>query len=80
MNFKDGFAKLTTTFHLCHYVSLNGYLVLAVDRAPQGNLSGCCGLQTEVEFDGVTIYDALRCDDPAPLEGVIIDSPLPLAF
>ncbi|MEP3296121.1 plasmid partitioning protein RepA [Tateyamaria sp.] len=77
MNFKGGSAKSTATIHLCHYLALNGYRVLAVDLDPQGSLTGFCGLQTELEFDGPTIYDALRYEDPLPLSDVIVDSYFP---
>ncbi|MEL7100249.1 MAG: plasmid partitioning protein RepA [Pseudomonadota bacterium] len=77
MNFKGGSAKSTTTIHLCHYLALAGYRVLAIDLDPQGSLTGFCGLQTELEFDGPTIYDALRYDDPLPLSDVIVDTYFP---
>ncbi|EPX78284.1 plasmid partitioning protein RepA [Litoreibacter arenae] len=77
MNFKGGSAKSTATIHLCHYLALAGYRVLAVDLDPQGSLTGFCGLQTELEFDGATIYDALRYDDPLPLRDVIVDTYFP---
>lgn len=77
MNFKGGSAKSTATIHLCHYLALNGYRVLAIDLDPQGSLTGFCGLQTELEFDGATIYDALRYDDPLPLSDVIVDTYFP---
>lgn len=77
MNFKGGSAKSTATIHLCHYLALSGYRVLAIDLDPQGSLTGFCGLQTELEFDGATIYDALRYDDPLPLSDVIVDTYFP---
>lgn len=77
MNFKGGSAKSTATVHLCHYLALSGYRVLAIDLDPQGSLTGFCGLQTELEFDGATIYDALRYDDPLPLSDVIVDTYFP---
>ena len=77
MNFKGGSAKSTATIHLCHYLALNGYRVLAIDLDPQGSLTGFCGLQTELEFDGPTIYDALRYEDPLPLSDVIVDTYFP---
>lgn len=77
MNFKGGSAKSTATIHLCHYLALNGYRVLAIDLDPQGSLTGFCGLQTESEFDGPTIYDALRYEDSLPLSVVIADSYFP---
>ncbi len=77
MNFKGGSAKSTAAIHLCHYLALNGYRVLAVDLDPQGSLTGFCGLQTELEFDGPTVYDALRYQDPLPLQDVIVDTYFP---
>lgn len=77
MNFKGGSAKSTATIHLCHYLALHGYRVLAIDLDPQGSLTGFCGLQTELQFDGPTIYDALRYDDPLPMSDVIVDTYFP---
>lgn len=77
MNFKGGSAKSTAAIHLCHYLALNGYRVLAIDLDPQGSLTGFCGLQTELEFEGATIYDALRYDTPLPLRDVIVDTYFP---
>lgn len=77
MNFKGGAAKSTAAIHLCHYLALNGYRVLAVDLDPQGSLTGFCGLQTELEFDGATVYDALRYEDALPLSDVIVDTYFP---
>ena len=77
MNFKGGSAKSTATIHLCHYLALQGYCVLAVDLDPQGSLTGFCGLQTELEFDGPTVYDALRYEEALPLSDVIVDTYFP---
>jgi len=77
MNFKGGSAKSTATIHLCHYLALQGYRVLAIDLDPQGSLTGFCGLQTELEFDGPTVYDALRYEDALPLRDVIVDTYFP---
>lgn len=77
MNFKGGSSKSTTTIHLAHYLALNGYRVLAVDLDPQGSLTSMCGISPEIEFDGLTIYDAIRYDDPAPLSDVIVDTYFP---
>ena len=71
MNFKGGSAKSTTAIHICHYLALQGYRVLAIDLDPQGSLTGFCGIQTELEFDGATVYDALRYDDPLPFDEVV---------
>ncbi|MBE3638359.1 plasmid partitioning protein RepA [Mangrovicoccus algicola] len=77
MNFKGGSAKSTSSIHLCHYLALQGYRVLAVDLDPQGSLSGFCGIQTELEFDGVSIYDAIRYEDPVPMRDCIIETYFP---
>lgn len=74
MNFKGGSAKSTSAIHLCHYLALAGYRVLAIDLDPQGSLTGFCGIQTELEFDGATVYDALRYEDPLPFKDVIVDT------
>jgi len=77
MNFKGGSAKSTSAIHLCHYLALNGYRVLAVDLDPQGSLTGFCGIQTELEFDGASVYDALRYDDPVPMSDAIVETYFP---
>ncbi len=74
MNFKGGSAKSTSAIHLCHYLALNGYRVLAIDLDPQGSLTGFCGIQTELEYDGASIYDAIRYDDPLSLSDTIIQT------
>ena len=77
MNFKGGSAKSTSAIHLCHYLALNGYRVLAVDLDPQGSMTGFCGIQTELEFDGTSVYDALRYDDPLPMHEAIVQTYFP---
>jgi len=77
MNFKGGSAKSTSAIHLCHYLALKGYRVLAVDLDPQGSLTGFCGIQTELEFDGASVYDALRYDDPVPMSDAIVETYFP---
>ncbi len=77
MNFKGGSAKSTSAIHLCHYLALSGYRVLAIDLDPQGSLTGFCGIQTELEFDGTSIYDTLRYDDPVPMADAIVDTYFP---
>lgn len=71
MNFKGGSSKSTTTIHLAHYFALRGYRVLLVDLDPQGSLTSMCGISPEIEFDGLTIYDAIRYDDPVPMSDVV---------
>lgn len=77
MNFKGGSAKSTSAIHLCHYLALNGYRVLAIDLDPQGSLTGFCGIQTELEFDGASIYDAIRYDNPIPISETIVQTYFP---
>ena len=77
MNFKGGSAKSTSAIHLCHYFALSGYRVLAIDLDPQGSLTGFCGIQTELEFEGASIYDALRYDDPVPMSETIVETYFP---
>lgn len=77
MNFKGGSSKSTTTIHLAHYLALKGYRVLAVDLDPQGSLTSMCGISPEIEFDGLTIYDAIRYDDPVPMADVIVETYFP---
>ncbi len=77
MNFKGGSAKSTSAIHLCHYLAMSGYRVLAIDLDPQGSLTGFCGIQTELEFDGASIYDAIRYDNPLPMSETIIQTYFP---
>lgn len=77
MNFKGGSSKSTTTIHLAHYFALRGYRVLALDLDPQGSLTSMCGISPEIEFDGLTIYDAIRYDDPVPMSDVIVKTYFP---
>ncbi|MEM9522906.1 MAG: plasmid partitioning protein RepA [Pseudomonadota bacterium] len=77
MNFKGGSSKSTTSIHLAHYLALHGYRVLAIDLDPQGSLTSMCGISPEIEFDGLTIYDAIRYDDPAPFDHVILETYFP---
>ncbi len=77
MNFKGGSAKSTSAIHLCHFLALQGYRVLAIDLDPQGSLTGFCGIQTELEFDGASIYDALRYEDPLPMSEAIVETYFP---
>lgn len=77
MNFKGGSSKSTSTIHLAHYFALHGYRVLAIDLDPQGSLTSMCGINPEIEFDGLTIYDAIRYDTPAPMADVIMPTYFP---
>lgn len=72
INFKGGSGKTTTAAHLAQKAALDGYRVLAVDLDPQASLSGLHGVQPEIDLDaGGTLYDAIRYDDPVPLERII---------
>lgn len=77
MNFKGGSSKSTTTVHLAHYFTLHGYRVLAVDLDPQGSLTSMCGISPEIEFDGLTVYDAIRYDDAASMSEVVVPTYFP---
>ncbi len=77
MNFKGGSSKSTTTIHLAHYLALRGYRVLVVDLDPQGSLTSMCGISPEIEFDGLTIYDAIRYDDPVDMAEVVVSTYFP---
>ena len=77
MNFKGGSSKSTTTIHLAHYFALRGYRVLLVDLDPQGSLTSMCGISPEIEFDGLTVYDAIRYHDPISFADVVVDTYFP---
>lgn len=77
MNFKGGSSKSTTTIHLAHYLALKGYRVLVIDLDPQGSLTSMCGISPEIEFDGLTIYDAIKYEDTVPLSEVIQETYFP---
>ena len=72
MNFKGGSGKTTTSAHLAQRLALRGYRVLAIDLDPQASLTALHGVQPEVDLqDGGTLFDAIRYDDPAPIQSVI---------
>ena len=72
INFKGGSGKTTTSAHLAQKMALDGYRVLAVDLDPQASLSALHGYQPEFDLlDGGTLYDAIRYDDPVPVESII---------
>ncbi len=77
MNFKGGSSKSTTSIHLAHYFALRGYRVLVVDLDPQGSLTSMCGISPEIEFDGLTVYDAIRYDDPVSMADVVVTTYFP---
>ena len=77
MNFKGGSSKSTTTIHLAHFFALRGYRVLVVDLDPQGSLTSMCGISPEIEFDGLTVYDAIRYDNAVPMRDVIVPTYFP---
>jgi len=62
-NFKGGSGKTTAAAHLCQYLALRGYRVLAVDLDPQSSLSALFGYQPEIDVgENETLYGALRYD------------------
>ncbi|WP_112310390.1 plasmid partitioning protein RepA [Pseudogemmobacter bohemicus] len=72
INFKGGSGKTTTAAHLAQKLALDGYRVLGIDLDPQASFSALHGYQPEFDLpDGGTLYDAIRYDDPAPMEQVI---------
>lgn len=77
MNFKGGSSKSTTSIHLAHYFALRGYRVLVVDLDPQGSLTSMCGISPEIEFDGLTVYDAIRYDVPVSMADVVVPTYFP---
>ncbi len=71
-NYKGGSSKTTTAIHLAQRLALRGYRVLAIDIDPQGSLTTMFGYTPETEFqNGGNIYDAIRYDDPIPMQEVI---------
>lgn len=72
INFKGGSGKTTTAAHLAQKLALDGYRVLGIDLDPQASFSALHGFQPEFDLvDGGTLYDAIRYDDPVPMERVI---------
>lgn len=77
MNFKGGSSKSTTTIHLAHYFALHGYRTLVVDLDPQGSLTSMCGISPEIQFDGFSVYDAIRYDNPVGMADVVVPTYFP---
>ncbi len=72
VNFKGGSGKTTTSAHLAQRLVLKGYRVLAIDLDPQASMTALHGVQPEIDLQsGGTIYDAIRYDDPVPMQEVI---------
>jgi len=70
--FKGGSGKTTSTAHLAQALNLRGYRVLVCDLDPQASLSSMFGLRPELELDeSVTLYDAIRYDEPVPIRDII---------
>lgn len=70
--FKGGSGKTTSTAHLAQALNLRGYRVLVCDLDPQASLSSMFGLRPELELDeSVTLYDAIRYDEPVPIQDII---------
>ncbi len=78
MNFKGGSGKTTTAAHLAQRLALKGHRVLAIDLDPQASLTSLHGVQPEYDLrDGGTLYDAIRYDNPAPINAVIRKTYIP---
>ncbi|MEX0285926.1 MAG: plasmid partitioning protein RepA [Paracoccaceae bacterium] len=78
MNFKGGSGKTTTSAHLAQRLALKGYRVLAIDLDPQASFTSLHGVQPEFDLDsGGTLYDAIRYDDPEPIQSVIRPTYIP---
>lgn len=70
--FKGGSGKTTSTAHLAQALNLRGYRVLVCDLDPQASLSSMFGLRPELELaESVTLYDAIRYDEPIPIRDII---------
>lgn len=72
-NFKGGSGKTTTSAHLCQFLALQGYRVLAIDLDPQASLSALLGVLPETDVRAnETLYAAIRYDElQRPLSDVI---------
>jgi len=78
MNFKGGSGKTTTSAHLAQWLALQGYRVLGIDLDPQASFTALHGVQPEFDLpEGGTLYDAIRYDDPAPIQSVIRKTYIP---
>lgn len=78
MNFKGGSGKTTTSAHLAQRLALKGYRVLAIDLDPQASMTALHGVQPEFDLqDGGTLYEAIRYDDPLPIQDVIRKTYIP---
>jgi len=78
MNFKGGSGKTTTSAHLAQYLALQGYRVLGIDLDPQASFTALHGVQPEFDLaDGGTLYDAIRYDDPVPIQDIIRKTYIP---
>lgn len=73
VNFKGGSAKTTSSAHLCHYLALQGYRVLAIDLDPQASLSAMFGAQPELDVGAnETIFASLRSgEDRRPMREIV---------
>lgn len=78
MNFKGGSGKTTTSAHLAQWLALQGYRVLGIDLDPQASFTALHGVQPEFDLrEGGTLYDAIRYEDPAPIQSVIRKTYIP---
>lgn len=67
-NQKGGVGKTTCAMNIGYCLARLGKEILLVDLDPQGNLTSCCGLNTESLEK--TIYDVFR--NTRPLEDIIV--------
>jgi chromosome partitioning protein len=78
MNFKGGSGKTTTAAHLAQRLALKGYRVLGIDLDPQASFTALHGVQPEFDlFDGGTLYDAIRYENPVGMRDVIRKTYIP---
>ena len=78
MNFKGGSGKTTTSAHLAQWLALQGYRVLGIDLDPQASFTALHGVQPEFDLpEGGTLYDAIRYENPAPIQSVIRKTYIP---
>ena len=78
MNFKGGSGKTTSSAHLAQRLALKGYRVLGIDLDPQASFTSLHGVQPEFDLiEGGTLYDAIRYDDPVPIQDIIRETYIP---
>ncbi|NDW58770.1 plasmid partitioning protein RepA [Yangia sp. PrR004] len=65
INLKGGVGKSTSAQHLSHGLAMRGYKVLVVDLDAQASLTQLFGIIPEREPDMLTLYHAIRYEDPS---------------